>query len=119
AKKGERVTIDCFAFRLDSQMVPKLILSSASGSDLMFSKPYHHRTDPFLDFVAPADDDYVIRVHDMTFRGGLPYRLIVSNLPHIEQAYPMAVAPGAKSALTLVGRNLPGSTSGPWKTHDD
>lgn len=119
AKKGQRVTIDCYAYRLDSQMVPMLTLSTASGKDLMQSKPYYHRTDTFLDFLLPADGDYVVRVHDMTFRGGLPYRLVISNLPHIEQVFPMAIVPGEKAELTLFGRNLPGSKASGWKTHDD
>jgi Bacterial pre-peptidase C-terminal domain len=120
AKKGERVTVDCFAFRLDSQMVPMLTVSSAAGKDLMQSKPYHHRTDAFLDFVAPADGEYLVRVHDMTFRGGLPYRLVISNHPHIEQVYPMAIVPREKAELTLVGRNLPGGKSANLlKIHDD
>ncbi len=118
AKKGERITVDCFAYRLDSQMTPILLLSSAAGVDLMQSKPYHHRTDPFLDFLAPADGDYLVRVNDMTFRGGMPYRLVISNLPHVEQVYPMAVQPGAKAAVTLLGRNLPGGKPSAWKTHD-
>jgi hypothetical protein len=119
AKKGQRVTIDCYAYRLDSQMVPMLSIADAAGKDLMRSKPYYHRTDPFLDFVAPADGDYVVRVHDMTFRGGLPYRLVISDLPHIEAVFPMAVVPGEKAELTLFGRNLPGGKKSSWKTHDD
>jgi hypothetical protein len=119
AKKGERVTIDCFAFRLDSQMTPMLSLSDSAGKELMQSKPYHHRTDTFLDFIAPADGDYFVRVNDMTFRGGLPYRLVISNLPHIEQVFPMAIVPGEKAELTLFGRNLPGGKLSSWKTHDD
>ena len=119
AKKGERVTIDCYAFRLDSQMVPMLSLHTAAGKELMQSKPYYHRTDTLLDFSAPADGKYVVRVHDMTFRGGLPYRLIISSLPHIEQVYPMAVVPGEKAELTLFGRNLPVGKASAWKTHDD
>jgi hypothetical protein len=56
----------------------------------------------------------------MTFRGGLPYRLIISNYPHIEQVFPMAVVPGAQTELTLVGRNLPGSKSANLvKIHDE
>lgn len=119
AKKGERITIDCFAYRLDSQMTPILTLASASGKELMASKPYHHRTDPFLDFVAPADGDYVVGVHDMTYRGGLPYRLVISTLPHIEQVFPMAVPAGARAELTVFGRNLPGGKPSAWKTHED
>ncbi len=119
AKKGERVTVDCFAYRLDSQLAPMLSLATASGKELMQSKPYHHRADTFLDFVVPADGDYVVRIHDMTFRGGLPYRLVISNLPHIEQVFPLAVVPGEKTELTLIGRNLPGGKMSGWKIHDD
>lgn len=131
AKKGQRVTIDCFAYRLDSQMTPMLALFEAGpltpgpspgkgeGRMIMQSKPYHHRTDPFLDFAAPADGDYLVRVSDMTYRGGLPYRLVISDLPHIEQAFPMAVVPGEKAELTLFGRNLPGGKPSSWKIHDE
>ena len=100
-------------------MTPMLSVADASGKPLMQGRPYHHRTDPFLDFTAPADGEYVARVHDMTFRGGLPYRLVIANLPHIEQVYPMAIVPGEKAELTLFGRNLPGGRPASWKIHDD
>jgi hypothetical protein len=108
AKKGERVTIDCWAFRLDSTLRASMVLSTADGKQLLQSKPYFERTDPFLDFIAPADGDYIVRLYDMTFSGGLPYRLVISNRPHIENAMPVAVVPGETVELTLRGRNLPG-----------
>jgi hypothetical protein len=111
--KGERVTIDCRAYRLDSTLRGSMALSTADGKQLTQSKPYYDRTDPFLDFVAPADGDFILRLHDATFRGGLPYRLIISNRPQIENAFPPAVAPGEKSELTLLGRNLPGGKPAP------
>lgn len=107
-KKGERVTIDCQAFRLDSTLRASMTLSSADGKQLAQGKPYYGRTDPFLDFVAPADGDYLLRLHDMTFAGGMPYRLIISNRPHIENVFPAAMVPGETTELTLLGRNLPG-----------
>jgi hypothetical protein len=94
-------------------------LSMATGKELLLPKPYHHRTDQFLEFAAPTDGEYLVRVHDMTFRGGLPYRLVISNLPHIEQVYPMAIVPGEKTVLTLLGRNLPAGRLSGWKTHDE
>lgn len=109
AKKGERVTLDCQAFRLDSTLRASMVLSTADGKQLAQSKPYYGRADPFLDFTAPADGDYLLRLHDMTFAGGQPYRLIISNRPHIENAFPAAVMPGETTELTLLGRNLPGS----------
>jgi hypothetical protein len=113
AKKGQRVTIDCQAFRLDSTLRGSMTISTAGGKELARSKPYFDRTDPFLDFVAPADGDYVLQLHDATFAGGLPYRLVISNRPQIENVFPPAVMPGEKTELTLLGRNLPGGTMAP------
>lgn len=113
AKKGDRVAIDCQALRLDSTLRATLVLSTVDGKELAQSKPYHHRTDPFLDFLAPADCDYLLRLHDMTFSGGQPYRLILSTRPQIEHVFPPAVVPGETVELTVYGRNLPGSKPAP------
>jgi hypothetical protein len=119
AKKGQRVTIDCYGLRLDSTLRAILVLSSSDGKQLQQSKPYYERTDPLLDFTAPADGDYIVRLYDLTYSGGLPYRLIISDRPHIEHAFPMAGVPGTKPFLTLLGRNLPGGKANPaWVIHD-
>jgi hypothetical protein len=113
AKMGERVVLDCRAFRLNSQLRAILSLAAADGKELLHSRPYYNLTDPLLDFTAPADGDYVVRLHDMTFRGSLPYRLVISNHPQVENAFPAAVAPGATAGLLLLGRNLPGGKPAP------
>jgi hypothetical protein len=116
AKQGQRLTIDCQAFRLNTTLRAILTLSGADGKDLLQSRPYYTRTDPFLDFTAPADGEYVVRLHDMTFLGGLPYRLVISDHPQIENAFPNAVVPGEKTGLTFLGRNLPGGKpSSRWR----
>ncbi|MBY0230074.1 MAG: PPC domain-containing protein [Gemmataceae bacterium] len=107
AKKGQRLSIDCQALRLDSTLRASLVLSDASGKELMRSRPHFHRTDPFLDFAPPADGDYLLRLHDATYAGGLPYRLMISTKPHVEAVFPPVVEPGAKTKLSLVGQNLP------------
>jgi hypothetical protein len=116
AKKGERVTIDCQALRLDSTLRASLVLANASGKELAQSKPYHGRTDPFLDFIAPDDGDYVVGLHDITYTGGQPYRLVISTRPQIENVFPPAVAPGQTVELTVYGRNLPGGKPAPEAT---
>jgi hypothetical protein len=119
ARKGERIILDCRAFRLNSQLRAILSLASADGKELLHSRPYFTRTDPLLDFEAPADGDYLVRLHDMTFQGGLPYRLLISNYPQIENAFPAAIAPGQSAKLTLLGRNLPGGKRSPkWTIQD-
>ncbi len=119
AKKGERVVVDCRAFRLNSRLRAIVSVLAADGRVLAASRPYYYQTDPLVDFTAPADGDYLVRLHDMTFLGGLPYRLIISNHPQIENAFPAAIAPGAKAELTLLGRNLPGGKPAPqWVVQD-
>jgi hypothetical protein len=108
AKKGERVTIDCQALRLDSLLRPALTLFAADGRELVRGKPYYGRTDPFIDWVAPADGLYTIGIHDVTYNGDLPYRLVISNRPQVEVAYPPVVVPGETVQLQIEGRNLPG-----------
>ncbi|MBC7852210.1 MAG: PPC domain-containing protein [Pirellulaceae bacterium] len=104
-KKGQRVTIDCQAQRLDVQMDANLTLLSPAGAQLASSGDYHGR-DPFIDFVAPADGDYLIVTSDLTFRGGFPYRLVISDRPHVENVFPRAVQLGQSTELTLLGRNF-------------
>ncbi|HJT78411.1 MAG TPA: PPC domain-containing protein [Gemmataceae bacterium] len=113
ALKGRRVVLDCRALRLDSTLRASLVLSTAEGKVLALSKPYYDRTDPLLDFTAPADGDYVIGLHDMTYNGGLPYRLVISDRPQIENVFPAALLPGETAELTVLGRNLPGGRPAP------
>jgi hypothetical protein len=104
-KKGQRVTIDCQAQRLDVQMDASLALLSPVGAQVASSGDYFGR-DPFIDFVAPADGDYLVATSDLTVRGGFPYRLVISDKPHVENAFPRAVQVGQNTELTLLGRNF-------------
>jgi hypothetical protein len=108
AKKGQRLTLDCQAFRLDSQLRGVLTLSAAGGKELARGTPYFDKIDPFIDFIVPADGDYVVGVRDLTYAGDLPYRLVISDRPQIEQVFPPAVAPGKETGVNVWGRNLPG-----------
>ncbi len=119
ALKGQRVVLDCRALRLDSTLRATLVLSTADGKVLAQSKPYYERTDPLLDFTAPADGDYVVGLHDMTYSGGLPYRLLISNRPQIENVFPAAIRPGETAELTVLGRNLPGGRPAPDQVVED
>ena len=69
-KKGQRVVIDCQCRRLDSALDATLTLTAADGKPLASNGDYNGR-DPFIDFVAPADGDYLVSVDDLSFRGGL------------------------------------------------
>jgi hypothetical protein len=115
AKQGQRITLACQAGKLDSLLDGNLSLTSASGQLLATSSDYFGR-DPFIDFVAPADGEYRVSIYDLSYRGGFPYRLLVSDRPQIENVFPRAVEAGKPIELQVLGRNLgPAARPSNWQ----
>jgi hypothetical protein len=114
-KKQDRVLVDCAAREVDSKMSPVLALYDVSGRELDRS-----RRGGLLDFTAPEDGRYTLRVHDLTFRGGPEYfyRLTVGTGPHLDVVFPPAGPAGSKSSFTLYGRNLPGGSRSAFTAAD-
>jgi hypothetical protein len=111
AKKGERFLIECQAYLLDSPLRAVLAVSSRAGTVLARCGPSSTRQDPIVDFLIPEDGDYIVSLHDLTYLGELPYRLVISNRPWIDHAFPPVIGPKARTLLAVRGRNLPGSTA--------
>lgn len=113
AKSGQRILIEAWAERLDSRGDAMLSLYDAAGRMLEVSRSHFGR-DPFVDFTAPADGDFLIAVSDSLFRGDATYfyRLELSTGAHLDFAFPAAAEPGSESEFTLHGRNLPGGSMG-------
>ncbi len=105
ARKGQRVLIECLAKEIDSRMDDTLILYDAGGHELE-----RQRRGGLLDFIAPADGQFVLALSDFIYRGGREYfyRLTVGAGPHLDYILPPSGLPGAKGNYTLYGRNLPG-----------
>src|SRR5436190_541732 len=61
ARKGQRVLIECLAKDIDSRMDDTLILYDAGGQELE-----RRRRGGLLDFIAPADGEFVLAVSDFT-----------------------------------------------------
>jgi hypothetical protein len=109
AKKGQRYVVECLAQRIDSRARLVAILMDASGHKLQYAAATQYN-DPVLDVVAPADGPLVVRVNDLTFRGGDEYfyRITVTTGPWIDFVDPPVLRPGEDNQVTLYGRNLPG-----------
>src|SRR5947209_10650326 len=105
AKQGQRIVVECFAQRLDSQLDGILTLTDKDGRQLASSRGYFGR-DPLVEFVAPAGGDYFVTLHDLAYLGGHPYRFLITDRPHVENVFPRAVQRGKASAVTVYGRNL-------------
>jgi hypothetical protein len=110
-RKGQRVAVECFAQRLDSQLDATLTVSAADGRPVASNGDYFGR-DPLVEFVAPTDGDYLVSLNDLSFRGGHPYRLVVTDRPHVENLFPRAVKAGEAASVSVFGRNLGGKASG-------
>jgi hypothetical protein len=118
AKKGQRIVIDCQAGKLDSMLDATMTLSAADGKLLASNGDYNGR-DPLIDFVAPADGVYFVAVHDLSYRGGFPYRLVITDRPQVDAVFPRAIQTGKPQTVTVYGRNLgPGSKPSTWKVGD-
>ena len=78
ATKGQRLIVDCATRGIDSKLDATVVIADAAGRDLLVE-----RRGGALDFTAPADGKYVIKVHELTFKGGPAYyyRLGLSELP--------------------------------------
>ncbi len=77
-KKGQRVILECSAKGIDSKLEAVLIIGDSIGRDLVVE-----RRSGVLDFTVPEDGKYVIKVHELTFKGGADcfYRLGLWELP--------------------------------------
>lgn len=118
ANAGQRIIIDCQAGKLDSLMDATMSLSTVDGKLLASSSDFNGR-DPLIDFVVQAAGDYLVRVYDLSYRGGHPYRLLITDKSHIESVFPRAVQAGQSVELVAIGRNLgSGSTASAWREAD-
>ncbi|MFM9962937.1 MAG: serine protease [Planctomycetaceae bacterium] len=77
-RQGQRVIVDCATRGIDSKLDAVVIVADAAGRDLLVE-----RRGGVLDFTVPSDGKYVIKVHELTFKGGQAYyyRLGLWELP--------------------------------------
>lgn len=66
--KSHRYIVNCASRGIDSKLDGVLIIADSAGRDLVVE-----RRGGTLDFVAPEDGRYVIKVHELTFKGGPAY----------------------------------------------
>jgi len=78
AKKDQRVMVDLAARGIDSKLKPVVVVADQEGRDLMVE-----RLGGVIDFKAPADGRYIVKVNDLTFQGGAYYfyRLALTEAP--------------------------------------
>ena len=114
-KAGQRVLISCAAREIDSPLEPVMVMLDGSGRELE-----HARGSGLIDFTAPGDGSYILKLHDAIYRGSSDYvyRLSIGTAPHIDFVMPPCGAPGTRGLFVVYGRNLPGGTSANIKAVD-
>ena len=77
AVKGHRYVVNCASRGIDSKLDAVLIIGDAEGRDLVVE-----RRGGMLDLTATEDGKHVIKVHELTFKGGPAYyyRLSIQEL---------------------------------------
>jgi hypothetical protein len=77
AEKGKRYVVSCEAKGIDSKLEAVLILADAQGQDLIAE-----RRGGMIDYVAKDSGKLVLKIHDLTFKGGADffYRLTIHEL---------------------------------------
>ncbi len=110
-KAGQRIRAEVWARRIDSRMTPVLDVLDGAGRVLATARR-RHADDPFLDFTAPADGRYILRIHDLYAAGGDDnhYRIGVSTAPQIDFVFPPVARIGESVKVDVYGSGLPGAT---------
>lgn len=78
AEKGHRYIVHCASRGIDSKLDPVVIVADQTGRDLVVE-----RRGNILDFTPQQDGRHVIKLHELTFKGGTGYfyRLTLQEIP--------------------------------------
>ncbi|MCS7191754.1 MAG: hypothetical protein NZ937_02065 [Armatimonadetes bacterium] len=100
-KAGETLTAELYAQRLFPYLPSGggqpgfldgvLRIRDSKGFELTFADDLRNRPDPSLAFTAPDNGDYILELHDISYRGSnqFVYRLFVSKTPILECSLPL------------------------------
>jgi hypothetical protein len=115
AKKGQRLLFHLAGASIDSRISPELRLFDAQGRSVAYTRALPNE-DALLDFTAPADGDYWLRLNQFTYTAGASeyfYRLSIWPGPWVDAVFPPVVEAGKSAAVTVFGRGLPGGKLDP------
>src|SRR5262245_48918923 len=90
AKKSENVVVYCLTTSIDSKLHADLVAIGPDGKQLAANHGYRGG-DAVLDFLSPADGEYLVRVSQFAYTTGGPdhfYRLTVTTGPWVDTVFP-------------------------------
>jgi hypothetical protein len=118
AKAKQNLVVHCLTTTLDSKMQAELMVIAPDGKTIAANRGYRNG-DAVLDFLAPAEGDYLVRVSQFAYTTGGPdhfYRLTVTTSPWVDAVYPPLTIVPSQSEWMLLAKNgkpsMPASQAG-------
>jgi hypothetical protein len=120
AKAGQNVVVYCLTTSIDSKLSADIMVATPDGKRIAENRNYRGG-DAVLDFKAPADGEYLVRVAQFAYTTGGSdhfYRLTVTTGPWVDAVFPPVDNHG-RPTFDTHGRNLPGAKPSPSFTRPD
>ena len=114
-KAGQNVVVYCLATSIDSKLLAEMLVIAPDGKPIASNRGYRDG-DAVLDFKAPTDGDYLIRVSQFAYTtGGADhfYRLTITTNEWVDAVFPPIDFPSGKGNWKVVGRNVGDSRATP------
>ena len=92
AKAGQNIVVYCLTTSIDSKLSADLLVVSPDGKPLAENRGYRGG-DAVLDFKAPTDGEYLVRVAQFAYTTGGSdhfYRLTVTTGPWVDAVFPLS-----------------------------
>ncbi len=107
AQAGQRYFVHCASRGIDSKLEAVTIVADSAGRDLLVE-----RRGEVLDFKAPADGRFIIKVHELTYKGGPDYfyRLTLQQAP-ADSPLPVFASTLTVSSFSWPPAGLPATAS--------
>jgi hypothetical protein len=99
AKAGQNIVVYCLTTSIDSKLSADLLVATPDGKRLAENRGYRGG-DAVLDFKAPADGDYLVRLSQFAYSTGGPdhfYRLTVTDGSWVDAVFPPTFPHGGRT----------------------
>ena len=116
ARQGQRLVLATLGRQLIPYLAdavpgwfqPVLVLSDATGKELVYADAYRFQPDPVIFYEVLKDGEYVFAIRDAIYRGreDFVYRITIGELPFVTSIFPLGGRVGAPVAASLKGWNL-------------
>lgn len=111
-KAGERLAVECAAWRIGSRLDPLLRLFDGSGRQVARSEDVAGiGADARFSFTPGTPGDFVLEVRDSLYEKSAAhrYRLRIGDFPFATLPFPLGTEPGAKVEAAILGTELRGA----------